>query len=688
MRRPLLFEIGMEECPARFIDAAMVDLQELARQAFLAHRLQWEAMHAYATPRRLTLYVDGLATRQTDLEDKVKGPPAKAAYDEAGAPTRAAIGFAAGQGVPVESLQVEETPGGAYVVAIKREPGRPAIDVLPEILTGIVLNLRFPKSMRWGEGSLRFARPIRWLVALFGDDEVPFEIEGVTAGRSTWGHRTLADMPITLTGPDEYVERLKGEGKVMVDVEARRAEVWRQVQAVAESVGGRVEGHDELLKEVTHLLEWPTALYGSFDADFLAVPEEILTTTMKEQQKYFPVYGPDGKLMPLFVTVRNGDDTALDVVRAGNEKVLAARLQDAKFFFEEDLKVPLADRVEGLKSVLFQEQLGSVYDKVERVRRIVDRAGAALNDDQRRQLDRAAYLAKADLLTQVVYEFPELQGTMGGRYARHFGEEEEVATAIEEHYLPRHAGDRLPQSVVGALLSIADKIDTIVGCFGVGLLPTGSTDPYALRRQALGIIRIMLSHELSITLRELVDMALAEYAAIVPDHKATAAAVMEFFAGRLKNLLLEQGLRVDLVDAALGLGVDDVRAAVGRATALNRAAETDGFADQTAAFHRAANLAGKGRGDEVDPALFETDEERELWETVRALEGEVRARADAGEFEAALRSLAGVRGAVDAFFQSVLVMAKEERVRENRLALLKNVVRLFGYVADFHQIRS
>lgn len=679
--RTLLLEIGMEECPARFVGPALGELARLMEERLSAERLAHGGIRTLGTPRRLAVVVEGLAERQAELTQEVKGPPARVAFDETGAPTQAARGFAANQGVRVEELVVKETAGGAYVVAVRHEPGKAATEVLPGVLASVVTSLRFPKSMRWGDGSLRFARPIRWLVALLGDEVVPFGLEGVTSGRATRGHRILADRAIEIASADEYVERLREAGWVLVDVKERRESIRRQVEALAAEAGGELVMDEALLEEVTHLVEWPTALLGTFDRRYLDVPADILITSMKEHQKYFPVRA--GRLLPVFVAVRNGDDTSLDVVRAGNEKVLAARLADARFFYEEDLKRPLDARLDQLRGILFQERLGSLWDKVERIRGILSRVGAAYPAAVRAKADRAALLCKADLVTHVVYEFPELQGVMGREYALAAGEDPEVAEAILEHYMPRHAQDGLPQTEPGILVSFADKADTIVGCFAIGLGPTGSADPYALRRQALGIIRTTLAHRPPIALRELVEAAAAGHERVIDDPSKVIAQVLEFFAGRLRNLLVEEGVRYDLVDAALALGVDDILAARARALALAELAGTETFDALIVAYQRAANLAKKANpGVVVEPGLFAHHEEEALWSALQATRREVDEHVAAGRFDLALAALSGLRPRVDDFFQAVLVMAEDPAVRDNRLALLNAVVQAFGGVAD------
>lgn len=686
-RQSLLLEIGMEECPARFVDPALEELARLGKEQLEGHRLAHGAVRTYGTPRRLALMIEDVVEKQEDVVEEVKGPPARVAFEESGAPTRAAQGFAANQGVPVEELIVKETDGGSYVVAVRRKPGRAAKEVLPQVLEAIVMSLRFPKSMRWGEGTLRFARPIRWLVALWGQEVIPFELEGVVSGRVSRGHRVLADRPVEIPNAEAYVEVLRKAGRVLVDVDERKAQIVQQLQALAQEAGGELIMDDALLDEVTHLVEWPTALRGQFDPAYLEVPEEILVLTMKEHQKYFPVRSE--RLLPVFIAVRNGDDDAIDVVRSGNERVLSARLADARFFYTEDLKRPLSERTEELKAVVFQERLGSLWDKIERIRQTIRRVGGAYAPADLEKAERAAFLCKADLVTQVVYEFPELQGVMGREYALRSGEDPEVAEAIFEHYLPRHAHDQLPQSIPGILVSLADKADTIVGCFGVGLAPTGSADPYALRRQALGVIRIQLAHKVPIRLRELLEAAATGHARVISEPGEVVAQVLDFFAGRLRHLLIEEGVRHDLVDAALALGVDDLIAAWERAKALQQAAGTETFTALIGAYQRAVNLAKKALAEiEVDPELFEHDEEIRLWEALNGARPTVEEKVNEGRYDLALETLARLRPRVDAFFEAVLVMADDEAVRNNRLALLRDVAHAFRDVADLSWVKG
>ncbi len=684
--RTLLFEIGMEECPARFVPQARKDLERLVRKGLSESRLGFGDVKTYATPRRLAVIVTDVAKRQEDLAMEVKGPPARIAFGEDGAPTKAAIGFAANVGVDVGDLEVQEIGGAGYVYATKREAGKAAEEILPDVLRSVVEAMRFPKSMRWNDSGLRFARPIRWLVALLDDRVIELELGGVRAGNVTQGHRFLGERSLELERASDYVAMLLERGSVNVDVDSRREAVKQQVEAAAASVGGQAAIDPELLEEVTNLVEHPTALVGSFDERYLEVPEEILVTSMKEHQRYFPVYSDSGKLLPRFVAVRNGSSDHLDVVRRGNEKVISARLADAKFFYDEDLKTPLADRVDGLKNVVFQEKLGTVWEKQERARRIAEAVGSSYPLDVRQAADRAIALSKADLVTNVVYEFPELQGLMGKEYALRSGEDPAVAEAIFEHYLPRFADDDLPHTDAGILAAVSDKIDTIVGCFGIGLIPTGSADPYALRRQALGIIRITLRHRVSFTLGELLDASLKAYADRFGEHERVKGEALEFFAGRLHTLLLEEGVRHDLVDAALANGVDDIVAAYERALALSKAVGTERFQSLLTAYQRSANLAQKAKGDKVDPALFEHAEEGALWEVAKSVAAQVADRAGGGSFLEAIEALAALKEPVDDFFKAVLVMADDPRVRENRLGILAAVVAASRPIGDLGKI--
>lgn len=684
MSEHLLLEIGLEELPAGFIDAALEQMRTKAEADLSRLRLSHDGIDTYGTPRRLAVLVRGVSKRQDDLVKEMKGPSKSVAFAEDGTPTRAAEGFARGQGVDVGALEVRDTEQGPYVYAVTREEGLSATDVLTGWLPGFVSGLQFPKSMRWGEGTLRFARPVRWLVALFGAKVLPFELGGVTAGRSSVGHRFLVPQAVELREADEYVERMR-ESRVLVDGEERRALVGRLVDDAAEAAGGRVVDDGSLVAEVAHLIEYPAAVVGAFDDEYLALPDDVLITPMREHQRYFPVANETGKLLPRFVAVSNGPRPDEDLVRRGYEKVLTARLDDARFFYDEDRKQSLRDKIKSLQDVVFQQRLGTLYDKTERIRHLAATLGAELrvDEEQLRAAREGARLAKADLVTLMVQEFPELQGVMGREYAKSSGEDAAVAEVIYEHYLPRYAGDRLPQTDAGRIVSIADKVDTIVGCFGVGLIPTGSQDPYALRRQALGVVRTILDAGLPLHMGTLFEHAYDGFSVNLDDREQTLAQVQEFFLQRVRGVLLEEGIRHDVADAVLAADGNRLASVAARAQALQRFSEHAEFDALLTAYERVANLAGHARDDRVDSSLFEEDAEAALYDAVKADADRLPGLLKDGRYEDALRLLAGLRPAVDTLFADVMVMAEDEAIRYNRLALLKETLALFDAVARF-----
>lgn len=685
-----MFEIGVEEMPARFLTPALKQLKEMAAQKLSEYRLDFAEILTYGTPRRLVLFVRELAATQRPAVKEVKGPAAKVAFDEEKRPTRAALGFARSQGVAVEELVVKPVGPVEYVFAVVREEGRAAPEVLAEISPAFIKDLHFPRFMRWGERELRFARPIRWLLALYGDQVIPVTVAGVTAGRRTSGHRFLSGASLTVNNPEDYFEKLRGSF-VLVDPAARRAAIREQVAALAARAGGRVQEDEELLEEVVNLVEYPTAVTGSFDEDFLKLPPEVLITSMREHQRYFPVFGPNGRLLPRFIAVSNTTDSA--VIRRGFERVLRARLADAAFFWEEDLKTPLAQRADALKKIVWQENLGTLADKVERIVSLASFLARALEvtGGEREAALRAARLAKADLTTSMVYEFPELQGIMGREYALRQGEEPAVAQAIFEHYLPRFAGDRLPETVPGMILSIADKIDTLTGCFALGIQPTGSQDPYALRRLALGVISIILERGLVLSLRELIAQAYTNYqgAAILelPEEKVQAD-LEEFFAQRLRGLFSEQGLPSDASEAALAAGVDDLSGVRERARALAdfRNGSPEAFERLLTAFARANNLSRKHHRRDVDVSLFLHPAEESLYQELQKVRTRVQKRLERRDYRGALAEMTALAAPVDNFFDGVMVMVEDERLRNNRLGVLKNVVDLVSTVADLSKL--
>ena len=693
MNRDFLLEIGVEELPARFLDPALAQLKELAENALAEKRLKWGKINTYGTPRRITLFVEELAEKQEPLEQDVKGPAAKVAFTPEGKPTRAAEGFARSQGVAVSEL-VQMTVGTvAYVFARKREEGRPAAEVLAEIAPGFIAGLHFPKPMRWGDLEVRFARPIRWIVALHGPDVIDFQFAGISSGKITYGHRYLAKDPLTLADARGYFARMR-EGYVLVDPALRRAETWRQIQALAASAGGSVEENEDLLNEVNNLVEYPTALMGGFSPDYLRLPKEVLVTPMREHQRYFPVVNKDGGLLPQFIAVKNGAADHLDIVRAGNEKVLRARLSDANFFYQEDLKAPLAEKVSALKKIVFQESLGSVYDKVVRVSLLSEYLAGVMgaSAEEKKQSLRAAYLSKADLVTNMVYEFPELQGIMGKEYALQSGEQPAVAVAILEHYLPRFAGDALPVSLPGRILSIADKMDNITGCFSIGIQPTGSQDPYALRRQALGVCHILLAGEIEICLPDLIDQSykgLEGKVTLKQDNDMVRNEVLEFFQLRLRGIFGDYDFSYDTVDAVLAAGYDNPNDALLRARALAEFRRESTFAAMHTAFVRANNLSKNLKMDgnvTIDSDTLTDPAEKELYRALSEVKEKAPDMVAKKEYRVLMTEIAALQPPLETFFNAVLVMAEDEKVRANRLALLKNLVLLVNNVADLSKI--
>lgn len=691
MPKDLLLEIGLEEMPARYARGAMDELRENTLKWLEESRLAHAGVEAYATPRRLAVLVRELADRQADASEEVRGPARRIAQDENGAWTKAALGFARSQGVDPSELYFKDTGGAEYVFARKSAAGAPTEELLPEALRGLVTSLSFPKNMRWGEYDLRFIRPIRWLVALFGRDVVPLEIAGVRSGNVTKGHRFLGGDAV-IGEPASYPEVLRAQ-HVIAGVEERKAAILAGIERLARENGWRIEVREDLLEEVLFLVEWPTVLAGSFDPEFLQIPQEVLITSMREHQRYFPVFGEEGRLLPHFVTVRNGDDTSLDVVRRGNEKVLRARLADARFFYAEDRKLAIADALGQLERIVYHEELGTMGDKVRRIRRIAGALAERLALDAQTAADvaRAAEVCKFDLVTQMVYEFPELQGIMGEDYARHAGEREAVARAVNEHYAPRHAGDRPPASAVGAVVGIADKIDTIVGCFSIGIVPTGSQDPYALRRQAAGIVSTLLAHGFGLRLDELFRLALDAHRerGLKRSEEEIERDLREFFGLRVRNVLTESGTRHDVIEAVLAAGADDVRRTLSRAKVLQEAVSEgrrEEFRPTADALVRVCNLAVKADSREVDERLFSTEAERALHEAWRQAHDRYEEAVRDDRMEDALAALASMRETINGFFDAVLVMAEDEAVRRNRLALLASIADDIRAFADFSRV--
>ncbi|MEN3005402.1 glycine--tRNA ligase subunit beta [Dehalobacterium formicoaceticum] len=690
MAKDLLFELGTEEIPARFMAPALRQMKELLEAGLKELRLDYSTLNVYGTPRRLALLVKELAEQQSDLAEEVKGPSIKAAYDGDGNPTKAVLGFARGQGVQVEDLVVQETPTGKYVFATKRNAGQSAEAVLPDMLTSIVHKLYFPKPMRWGDSDLKFARPIRWIAALLGNEVLKITIGDIKADRFSRSHRFLGSGVVELASPQEYIQKLK-ENYCIVDQEERKELIWEQITAVAAENRGKVHKDEKLLEEVTQLLEYPTALCGSFEEKYLALPQELLITPMREHQRYFPVFKEDGSLLPKFITVRNGLEKHIDIVTAGNEKVLRARLADAEFFYTEDLKKNLEDNVAKLDTIVFHEKLGSLGDKVKRVEKLARYIGTQLgfSAEELNATSRAAFLAKADLVSNVVYEFPELQGIMGEYYARHAGEEEAVAVAIREHYLPRFAGDELPATKIGMALSIADKLDSIVGFFGMDIQPTGSQDPYALRRQALGIVHTVLNRDLEISLSKMVeesDQLLTEQVDFIHSPEKTLGDLLAFFKQRMENVLSEAGVRYDVINAVLAGQLDNLDVANQKAVALSAFRETEEFRQLITGFKRAANLAKNATHSQVKEELLSDPAETQLYQEFQKVKKAADSFLQAKDYQKALAMIGELRTVIDVFFTAVMVMVEDEEIKENRLALLKQIADYVKNIADLSQL--
>ena len=706
----LLFEIGTEEIPAKFMPGILKQLKELAAAKMQELRIPFEDITVYGTPRRMAFIAGGVAETQADVVVEAKGPSVKIAY-VSGAPSKAAQGFARGQGVDVKDLVVRDN----YVYAVKHLAGQPVVELLTGLLMDILTSLSFPKTMRWADYEFRFVRPIRWMVALFGDQIIPVEICGVKSGKFSMGHRFmqqslkaaaesqgLLSAALSKVGNKVYsaLAGVKGaveipsagdykkvmyDNFVMVDQDERRALILQQIKDLAAQNGGEAEINEDLLEEVNYLVEWPTALCGKFEEKFLSLPKECIITPMREHQRYFPVLDEDGNLLNKFITVRNGGSEHLDIVTHGNERVLRARLSDAEFFFNEDRATKLEDRLEKLKTVSFQEGLGNMYDKSERLVKMAEMLRFAINTPvDEEELRRCALLCKTDLVTGMVIEFTELQGVMGREYALLDGEKPEVATGIFEHYLPRFAGDALPATTIGRIVGIGDKLDNICATFSRGLAPTGSQDPYALRRQALGVINILLDANYHISLAKIIagtlyllDIKPEETGKLVPQ-------IMEFFKQRLRNLLMDQGIRYDVIDAVFAdKRNDDMVDLAVRCKALAAYVEAGNAEPLVQVSVRVSNLCKKIEKEvAISGALFKDESENKLHEVVAAVSKEIIPEIVLYDYAAVLKAGEKVIEPVNTFFDNVMVMDEDENVKNNRLAMLEEVRGIVNAVGD------
>ena len=678
-KKILLLEIGTEEIPAHAMPAILNQLKTLAEKSLTEARISFGEVKTLGTPRRLALLVNDVSPTQADVQEEKRGASAKIAFDADGNPTKAAIGFAKKNKIRPEDLIVRD----GYIYAVIREQGKPSAEIFKTLLPKIICDLSFPNNMRWGNLDFKFIRPLRWIVALFGEEIIPFEVANVKSGKISRGHRFLSKGDFEIPTAGDYVDACE-KNFVIVDQNKRRDLIVNQINDVAKSKGGVAEITDDLLEEVLYLVEYPTALAGSFEEKYLTLPAEAVITPMRDHQRYFPVKTADGKLMPLFITIRNGGKDYLEIVQHGNERVLKARLEDAQFFFNEDRKKSLEAHREKLKTVVFQEGLGTVYEKSERLVKLVEKISAMLGVDAKNSI-RAAELSKADLVTGMVTEFTELQGVMGREYAKLDGEVEEVCAAIDEHYMPRFAGDAQPKTTAGKILSLADKIDNIVATFSRGLVPTGSQDPFALRRQALGIVNLLSGARWSLSIKKIVELSM-DLLNITDEvgREKIQQEVADFMRLRVKNVL-GGSTRYDVIDAVID-DVDDIFAVTLKAAAVEQFLKTPDATKNVQSFVRVSNLAKKAETTEINSELFTLDAEKILHGAFAAIKVAADELIDKKDFLGALDVLKKLSTPIDSFFDSVMVMDEDLTIRKNRLALLKSIDDQLGKIADFGKI--
>ncbi|MFV8826687.1 glycine--tRNA ligase subunit beta [Alkalihalobacterium sp. APHAB7] len=686
-KKDFLLEIGLEEMPARFVTDAMNQLKDKMENWLKDRNVAYEEIEAYSTPRRLAILITKVAEKQEDMVEEARGPAKKIALDQDGNWTKAALGFARGQGLSTDELFFNEVNGQEYVFAKKHIIGQETKTILPQV-EDIIKNLHFPKNMRWNQYDLRYVRPIQWLVALYGGEVIPFEITNVQTDRKSSGHRFLGN-ETTINEPNNYVRTLLAE-HVIVNPSERKEAIRNQIKQIEEQNDWVIPIDEDLLEEVNNLVEYPTALHGSFDESFLEVPEEVLITSMREHQRYFPVHTKEGTLLPHFITVRNGNHEFLENVVKGNEKVLRARLSDAQFFYREDQKLKIEDALARLKSIVYHEELGTLAEKVSRIQTISSQLATKLAVTDSSTITRAAELCKFDLVTQMVYEFPELQGRMGEEYALKAGEAHEVALAIKEHYMPRFANDQSPTAMTGTVVSMADKLDTIITCFGIGLIPTGSQDPYALRRQAAGVIQMILDKNLSVSIEEVIQIAInvaEEKQLLKRSSEEVSKDLLEFFRLRVKNTLQERGSRYDIVDAVLSETIGQVDTIVKKAQLLMEQIEAPPFKETVETLSRVTNIATKaGHSTELSESLFEQEEEKALYKVYLETDQKVKRALETGNVAEAYQALVDTKETINLYFDNIMVMSEDEKVKENRLIQMKLLANTIQNFANFNAI--
>lgn len=686
MSKDLLLEIGLEEMPARFVTSSINQLTEKLQKWFEDKKIGIGEVQSYSTPRRLAVIIKDVSISQQDIQEEAKGPAKKIALDENGNWSKAAQGFSRGQGMSVDDIYFKEINGVEYAHVEKFIKGQSTISLLPE-LQQIITGLTFPKNMRWANEELKYIRPIKWIVAMFGTEVIPFKITTVETSNWTLGHRFLGKK-IELSSPDKYVISLLSQYVIANAVE-RKSAIVSQLKKIAEENNWVIPIDEELLEEVTNLVEYPTALFGKFEEEFLDLPEEVLITSMKEHQRYFPVKSQDGKLLPFFVTVRNGDHQHLETVARGNEKVLRARLADAAFFYKEDQKMEIQKALAKLESIVYHEDIGTLSQKVNRVKRLTDKLSTLLNfsEEEKKIASRAAEISKFDLVTNMVYEFPELQGFMGEKYAIQKGENPLVAKAINEHYMPRNAEDQTPETNGGAVLAIAEKLDTIASTIAIGIIPSGSQDPYALRRQATGIVQTLIHKGWNVELEELIQISIeliedAGFAKI--EKNKLEEELVAFFKLRLKYLLQERGIRYDLIDAVLFEKVGSVPSLIRKADILGQKMKEDGFKENMEALSRVINISTKAeKVGEIEPALFENDYEQSLYNTFLETKNTL---SETNSEEDYYNVLVSMKGKISDYFDNTMVMVDDEKLRTNRLSFMAKLAELIKAFANVTEI--
>jgi len=691
----VVLEIGTEEIPAQYMENALKELNRLAKKYLEESRIKYKEIKVYGTPRRLILFIFQIKEKQEDIFQKIKGPAYSISYNKDSLPQKPALKFAQSQGINVKDLIVEDTEKGKYIFAPKSITGQPTSDLLSQIFPKTIKGMQFPKSMRWGERSLRFIRPIRWILALYGKEIIKFNLNGLDSENITYGHRLLAPQKIKVSSTQEYFKKLE-KNYVIVDPKIRENIVRTDIKQIIKEISGEKIINEKQLKEIIYLVEYPNAILGKYDKKYLELPKDVLTVVMEKHQKYFPVFKNKDELLPLFIVIINNSKKHASKIKEGNENVLKARLEDAKFFYQEDQKILLEKRVDKLKNVIFQENLGSLFDKTKRLELLCDYISEGLRVEQKVKKDllRSAHLCKADLVTEMVKEFPELQGIMGKEYAVLSGERKEVTEAIFEHYLPRFSGDRLPETESGMILGIADKVDSIIGCFVMGIAPTGSQDPYGLRRQSRGKIAIILKNNLQISLKDIIRKSLSLYkesdsVQLKIDENKVVSQILNFLKQRLKNIFLEEGIRYDVIDAVLAVDSDgDVVDIKNRINAIEELYNQTIFRKILKSSNRVLNLSKNNEENEIDQSLLKEKAELNLYHNYESIYPRTKEFIFNKEYKKIFKLLEDLCGPVDEFFDQVLVMDKDNDIRKNRIALIKKIGILFNQVADLSKIVS